>query len=125
MSFERKKLGRAGEDRAARHLEKQGYRILERNYRAPSGEIDLIAMHQGELVFVEVKTRTNEAFGAPELAVNPRKQQRMVKAALGYIRYKNLHQVPCRFDIVAITGTPEGELEIEHFINAFAPKTWA
>jgi putative endonuclease len=112
VSLEKKKLGQAGEDRAARYLEKQGYRILERNYRAPCGEIDLIAMHQGELVFVEVKTRTNEAYGAPELAVNPRKQQRMVKAALGYIRYKNLHQVPCRFDVVAISAASEKEIEV-------------
>ncbi len=117
MSFGRKKLGQAGEDRAARHLEKQGYRILERNYRASYGEIDLIAMHRGELVFVEVKTRRSGAFGAPELAVNLPKQARMVKAALAYIRYKNLHQVPCRFDVVAINV--ENEKGIEVIPNAF------
>lgn len=117
MSFERKKLGKAGEDRAARFLEKRGYRILERNFRMPFGEIDLIALHQGELVFVEVKTRTSGAFGAPELAVNPRKQQRMVRAALGYLKYKNLHQMPCRFDVVAIS--PSTEKEIEVIPNAF------
>jgi putative endonuclease len=112
VSLEKKKLGQAGEDRAARYLEKQGYRIIERNYSAPYGEIDLIAMHQGELVFVEVKTRKSDAYGAPELAVNPRKQQRMVKAALGYIKYKNLHQVPCRFDVVAISTSTEKEIEV-------------
>lgn len=112
MSLEKKELGRAGEDRAARHLEKQGYRILERNFRAPYGEIDLIAMHRGELVFVEVKTRASVAYGAPELAVNPRKQERMVKAALGYIKYRNLHQVPCRFDVVAISTSSEKEIEV-------------
>jgi putative endonuclease len=53
-------------------------------------------------VFVEVKTRTSDAFGAPELAVTLQKQKRMVKAALGYIKQKKLHQVPCRFDVVAI-----------------------
>ena len=112
MSLEKKKLGQAGEDRAARFLEKQGYRILERNYSAPYGEIDLIAMHEGDLVFVEVKTRKGDAYGAPELAVNPRKQQRMVKAALGYIKYKNLHQMPCRFDVVAISASTEKEIEV-------------
>ncbi|HWR71605.1 MAG TPA: YraN family protein [Nitrospirota bacterium] len=118
MSLFRKKLGQEGEDRAARFLEKRGYRILERNYHTKAGEIDLIAMHEDELVFVEVKTRTSGAFGAPELAVNPRKQQRMVKAALGYLKYKNLHQVPCRFDVVAISN--ESEKGIEVIPHAFA-----
>ncbi len=117
MSLEKKKLGKTGEDRAARFLEKQGYKILERNYRAPYGEIDLIALHRAELVFVEVKTRTSDAFGAPELAVNPRKQQRMVKAALGYMKYKKLHQMPCRFDVVAISAATEKEIELIQ--NAF------
>ncbi len=112
MSLFRKKLGQEGEDRAARFLEKQGYRILERNYHAAGGELDLIALHEGELVFVEVKTRTSSAFGAPELAVNPRKQQHMVKAALVYLKSKNLHQMPCRFDVVAISHDSEKEIEV-------------
>ena len=110
-------LGQEGEDRAAKFLTKQGYKILERNYRTPSGEIDLIALHKDHVVFVEVKTRTSDAYGAPELAVNPQKQHRMVKAALGYIKYKKLHQVPCRFDVVAISTTAEQEVELIQ--NAF------
>ncbi len=117
MSLAKKILGREGEDRAARFLKKQGYKILERNYSTPQGEIDLIALHRGEVVFVEVKTRTNDAYGAPELAVNPRKQQRMVKAALGYIKYKKLHQVPCRFDVVAISAAAEQSIDLIE--NAF------
>ena len=117
MSLFKKLLGKEGEDRAAKFLVKRGYRILERNYRTRSGEIDLIALHDGIVVFVEVKTRTSAAYGAPELAVNPRKQRRMVKAALGYINYKNLHQVPCRFDVVAITAETEKEAELIQ--NAF------
>lgn len=117
MSLITKLLGKEGEDRAAQFLMKQGYRILERNYSTRSGEIDLIALHEGVVVFVEVKTRTNAAYGAPELAVTPRKRQRMVKAALGYIKYKKLHQVPCRFDVVAIA--PEREQEVELIQNAF------
>jgi putative endonuclease len=104
VSFLKKLLGRQGEDRAAAYLAGKGYRILERNYSTRSGEIDLIALHEGEVVFVEVKTRTSDAYGAPELAVHARKRTRMVKAALAYIRYKNLHQMPCRFDVVAISG---------------------
>ena len=117
MSLVKKLLGKAGEDRAAQYLSKQGYKILERNYRTRAGEIDLIALHQGEVVFIEVKTRTSNAYGAPELSVNYRKQQRMVKAALGYIKYKKLHQMPCRFDVVAIS--PETEKELELIRNAF------
>jgi putative endonuclease len=117
MSLLKKMLGKEGEDRAAKYLAKQGYRIIERNYSTQNGEIDLIALHQGEVVFVEVKTRTNDSYGSPELAVNPRKQSRMIKAALGYIKYKKLHQVPCRFDVVAISTGKEQEVELIR--NAF------
>jgi len=117
MSLLGKLLGRTGEDRAARYLVSQGYRILERNYRTRSGEIDLIALHQGTVAFIEVKTRSSDAFGAPELAVNHRKQQRMIKAALGYIHFKKLHQVPCRFDVVAINTANEQQVELIQ--NAF------
>ncbi len=117
MSLLEKMLGKEGENRAARYLVKQGYKILERNYRTRAGEIDLIALHRGEVVFVEVKTRTSDAFGAPELAVTPQKQRRMIKAALGYIRHKQLHQVPCRFDVVAISEASEKEIELIQ--NAF------
>jgi putative endonuclease len=117
MSLLGKLLGRTGEDQAARFLVSKGYRILERNYSTRSGEIDLIALHQGTVAFIEVKTRSNDAFGAPELAVNRRKQQRMIKAALGYIKFKKLHQVPCRFDVVAISTANEQQVELIQ--NAF------
>ena len=117
MSLLRKLLGRTGEDLAAKHITGRGYRILERNYRAPYGEIDLIALDGGTVVFVEVKTRTTDAYGAPELAVDQRKQERMVKAALGYLKLKKLHQMPCRFDVVAISGA--GSDQIELIQNAF------
>jgi putative endonuclease len=117
MSLLRKILGQSGEDRAAKHLADMGYRVLERNYRTPQGEIDLIALDSGTVVFVEVKTRTNDAYGAPELAVNAAKQGRMVKAALGYLKRKKLHQMACRFDVVAISGKGAGQ--VEHIRNAF------
>jgi putative endonuclease len=117
VSLFNKLLGKEGEDRAAQFLAKQGYRILERNYRTRNGEIDLITLHEGTVVFVEVKTRTNDAYGAPELAVNARKQGRMIKAALGYIKYKKLHQVPCRFDVVAISSSAGQPVELIR--NAF------
>ncbi len=117
MSVLGKILGREGEDRAARYLVKQGYKILERNFSAAGGEIDLIALHEGAVVFVEVKTRTTDAYGAPELAVTPQKQRRMVKAALSYIKRRKFHQVPCRFDVVAISAAAEKEIALIQ--NAF------
>jgi len=117
VSLVRKLLGREGEDLAERYLIKQGYRILDRNYRTRSGEIDLIALHQGNVVFVEVKTRTNDSYGAPELAVNPAKRRKMTRTALGYITAKKLYQVPCRFDVVAISAG--GEEKVELIQNAF------
>ena len=117
MSLIRKILGRAGEDLAAKHLAGRGYAILERNYSAPYGEIDLIALDGGTVVFVEVKTRTTDAYGAPEVAVDRRKQERMVKAALGYLKLKKLHQMPCRFDVVAISGVAGDSIELIQ--NAF------
>jgi putative endonuclease len=117
MSLLRKMLGRRGEERAARFLVGCGYKILDRNYRTLNGELDLIALHEGVVVFVEVKTRTSDAFGAPELAVTPQKQRRMIKAALGYINHRKLHQVPCRFDVVAISEASEQEIELIQ--NAF------
>jgi putative endonuclease len=117
VSLLRKLLGRTGEDRAAKHLTEKGYTILERNYAAPQGELDLIALDGGTLVFVEVKTRTSDAFGAPELAVDQRKQGRMIKAALGYLKHKKLHQMPCRFDVVAISGAGGDQVVIIQ--NAF------
>ena len=117
MSLLRKLLGKTGEDSASRFLAQQGYRILERNFSIPSGEIDLIALDRDTLVFVEVKTRTSDAYGAPELAVDSRKQARMTKAALAYLKRRKLHQMPCRFDVVAITRTPEERIELIR--NAF------
>ena len=117
MSLFKKILGREGEDRAAEFLKKRGHKILERNYNTRAGEIDIISLHEGTIVFIEVKTRTSDRYGAPELAVNRQKQHRMIKAALGYIKYKKIHQMPCRFDVVAITAVAGQEPELIQ--NAF------
>jgi len=93
--------GPQGEELAARLLRKNGYRILERNFRTGIGEIDIIAMEKGTLVFIEVKTRTSDAFGTPFEAVTRRKRDKIKKTALLYL--KNLRrEVPVRFDVVSI-----------------------
>lgn len=90
---------------AARYLEEQGLLVLEHNYRSRRGEIDLIAKDGDYLVFVEVKFRRNERLGFPEEAVDPRKQHKISQTA-GYYLYRQGYDsdIPCRFDVVAITG---------------------
>src|SRR5579863_644370 len=97
-------LGRRGEEIAARHLRRCGYRILERNFHAAGAEIDLVAADRETFVFVEVKTRSSAEFGAPTEAVDERKAERIHRAAGIYLRRIHAGQRPARFDIVAIIG---------------------
>jgi putative endonuclease len=97
-------LGRRGEEIAARHLQRCGYRILERNFRAAGAEIDLVAADRETLVFVEVKTRSSAALGAPAEAVDARKAERIRRAAGVYLRRIEGAERPARFDVVAIIG---------------------
>uniref|UniRef100_A0A7C3WRH4 UPF0102 protein ENV62_04995 n=1 Tax=Desulfobacca acetoxidans TaxID=60893 RepID=A0A7C3WRH4_9BACT len=109
----RNSLGHYGEELAASVLKKHGYQILEHNYAAPLGEIDLIARHRGTLVFIEVKTRKSDRFGSPAHAVHPAKQARLRRLADYYLKQKHLGETPVRFDVVAITvnkDTPRIEI---------------
>jgi putative endonuclease len=105
----RRSKGREGENLAAQFLEKKGYSILERNYRFERGEIDLVAKDGQELVFVEVKSRHSQQYGAPEESVTPAKEAQLKKVAEGYLYEHDIENQSCRFDIVTITyqrGTP-------------------
>jgi putative endonuclease len=105
----RRSKGREGENLAAQFLEKRGYSILERNYRFERGEIDLVAKDGQELVFVEVKSRHSQQYGAPEESVTPAKEAQLKKVAEGYLYEHDIENQSCRFDIVTITyqrGTP-------------------
>jgi len=101
--------GREGEDSAIEYLKKKGYRIIERNYKNPFGEIDVIAREGDTIVFIEVKTRNTLSFGPPVEAVDSRKQERIGKTAFGYITEKKLTEQPVRFDVVSIF---EGKMEV-------------
>ena len=114
----RRSLGDRGEDLAAAHLKKQGYKILARNYRTPIGEIDLVARHQGALVFIEVKTRRSRRFGSPQEAVHPAKQERLRNLAEYYLQQQGLGEVMVRFDVVGILWQ-EGKPQIEVIEGAF------
>lgn len=115
-----KSLGERGEDAAARYLKRRGYIIVARGARDDLGELDLVAVDGRTLVFVEVKTRRNLDTGHPADAVDDRKQQRLTRLALAYLKRHDLLGAQARFDVVAITW-PEGKQtpQIEHFINAF------
>lgn len=118
MKDPRRQLGDAGEDLAAAALKKQGYQILERNYVTPLGEIDLIARHGGDLVFIEVKTRRSNKFADPQDAVNPAKQARLQRLADYYLQRKRLGEVEMRFDVVGITWD-DGKPQVNIITDAF------
>src|SRR4030067_3631938 len=118
MTMERISKVKKGEDAAASFLAKEGYKIIERNFRCPLGEIDIVALDKGVLVFVEVKTRSSNKFGLPEEAVNRRKQNQMTKAAQFYISRKKLFNSPARFDVVAVILSGE-KIEVRVIRNAF------
>ena len=100
----KRKLGQEQEQRASETLEKQGYRILQKNYRCKIGEIDLIAVDDGILVFVEVKYRKTTVSGYPEEAVTLQKQKQISRVAAWYLTEHGLSmETPCRFDVVAVT----------------------
>jgi len=118
MTEERLALGRWGEEQAVRFLRRKGLKIVARNLRTPVGEIDIIARHKKTLVFVEVKTRRNLAFGAPQEAVGPTKQRQIRRTAQWYLADQGTPTAPARFDVVAVVAGP-GEPVIEHIVNAF------
>ena len=114
-NFHKKLLGKVGEDKAAAYLKKQGYKIIARNYKNAFGEIDIIATDGEYTVFVEVKTRESDGFGAGSEAVDFRKRQKYAKIALAYLTATKKTESPCRFDVVEIQDG-----EINHIKDAFS-----
>ena len=101
----------AYEQQAVLFLTKRGYEIIETNFYAGSGEIDIIARESGYLVFIEVKYRRNRRLGGPEGAVGWQKQRRIIKAAKYYLyRHNYPEDTPCRFDVVTYCGGDQAML---------------
>lgn len=119
MLNRQQQFGRRSERLAAEYLKRSGYRILETNYRCGVGEIDIIAIERGTLVFVEVKARSSARFGSPKGAVTPAKQRKISMAALDYLKRVGRTGAKARFDVVAI-DTAAGRMDIEVVRNAFA-----
>ena len=114
-----KRVGKLGEDLAASYLEKKGYQILERNFKIRVGEVDIVAVDNDVVVFVEVKARSGVGFGIPAEAVTVRKQQQISKAALAYINNHSLQDCDARFDVVSVLIKDNETPQIELIENAF------
>ena len=111
-------LGHIGEDFACSFLVRQDYHILARNWTCHPYEIEIIADDWGELVFVEVKTRTSDEWSDPAAAVDRHKREHLSLAARAYMRQQEVGDVPFRFDIIALVGSAP-PFEIVHYKNAF------
>ena len=118
--------GAEGESHAVRALKKSHYKIVERNFRTPAGEIDIVAREGKCLVFVEVRTRGSVEFGLPQETVVNRKRKRLCKAARWYLQKNRIDDVECRFDVVAVVMNDEQRNpQIELIKDAFRPeKEW-
>lgn len=107
-------VGAYGERVAAAHLVAAGMVVLERNWRCPAGEIDIVARDGDVLVFCEVKTRTSVAFGSPLEAVTPRKAARLRRLAAAWMRERALHVPEVRIDLVGVLRPRRGPAQVEH-----------
>lgn len=111
-------LGEWGEQLAQNHLKEKGYAILETNWRLGKLEADIIAYKDGEIVFVEVKTRSSDRYGEPQEFVDMRKGRAYLKLANAYIQQHH-RQETCRLDVIAIL-VKDSNYEINHIENAFS-----
>ncbi|MBY0206153.1 MULTISPECIES: YraN family protein [Paenibacillus] len=117
----RQQKGKIGEEEACRWLVKQGYSILQRNWRCRSGEVDIIAVREDLLIFVEVRSRSsNSGFGTPQESVDQRKMQQVRSTAGVYIQMSGEHTRQIRFDVIAVMMNHFGKImSINHLENAF------
>jgi len=116
----RSSVGQEAEAVAVNYLVRKGFKLLEQNYRCRLGEIDIIMLDKRTLVFVEVKSRSSRRYGLAALAVNPKKQMRIIRVAQRYIQEKGLKEqsLDMRFDVVGLDDFASAP-SIEHYRNAF------
>jgi putative endonuclease len=111
-------FGSTGEDLAARYLRADGLEIVERNWRVPAGEVDIIARRPGLVVFCEVKTRTTDWWGDPSEAVSPIKQARLRRLAACWLSERRPGPADIRFDVISVI-VRDGRTEVRHIRGAF------
>ena len=120
MTRQRLDRGKLGENIALEYAQQQGYQIIQRNFRCKSGEIDLIAQDKHIVVFIEVRTKTSDAYGPAYNSVTLTKQQQVKRVALGYIAEHNLVNTQFRFDVIGIILDPKTQQpQLDHLQNAF------
>ncbi len=112
-------LGLYGERIAVKYLKAHGYRILQTDFRSPIGQIDIVAMEKGEIVFVEVKTRGSADFGMPEEAIDSRKKRKILNVGLCYIKKKNISGRDLRIDVVSILVKDKADITVNLIKDAF------
>lgn len=121
MTARRQRLGREGEEVAARIAARRGLRVLDRRYRCRDGEIDLVAERADLLVFIEVKTRASAAAGRPASGVTARKRRRMARVALHWMQRHDALDRPARFDVVEVWRRPGAPWRSLWWTDAFRP----
>ncbi len=107
--MDKKELGIYGEAIAQNYLRKKGYHIIEANFRCKAGEIDVVARHKKDLVFIEVRTKSGEDFGTPEESVTFAKKEKLVACALSYLMLRNQEASSWRVDFVAVELEADGK----------------
>ena len=121
--YYKKQKGTDGEDAAYQFLISKGYSIINRNFTCKFGEIDIIALDETEqeleLVFVEVKTRSNSTFGNPSEAVDTNKTRHIIKVAEFFTMVHKLEDISIRFDVIEVLDNSNNHLFINHIKNAF------
>ena len=121
-SSDRTRLGARGETIAARYLRRCGHRIIHRNYRCALGEIDLITTDGDTIVFVEVKTRSDDSHADPQESIGAAKRSRLERAAKHFLMSQRSSDFSCRFDVVSIVWRPGESPRIDHLPEAFEPR---
>ncbi len=119
MAERRKRLGERGEDAATAFLERSGMTVVERNWRCPNGEIDIVALDGDELVLCEVKTRRSTTKGTPEESVTAAKRRRYVKLAGAYVQHAGIQDATVRFDVVSLIVIAPDRALLRHHRAAF------
>jgi len=119
MTIAKINTGKLGEHLAVSYLKRQGFEIVEKNYKTKHGEIDIIGKIKDCISFVEVRSNNTAQFGLPEYTINRKKQSQLTKMALAYIKRYGLENRICRFDVVCIEDVNSNAPKIRHIKNAF------
>jgi putative endonuclease len=113
---DRKQLGKLGEEKAVRYLISKGFKILDRNYKCKTGEIDIIAMEGKTLVFIEVKTRRGLSYGLPCESVTSAKKRHLLRTLRYYVAFHGLEEMDMRVDVIEILALKKG-IYLNHIKN--------